>query len=65
MGLPLTMAEIDLTPEDLPACAAKAAGGSVHEWGNWPYEVTEEAFVQAILDADRCGREFLAARKSA
>lgn len=61
MKLPLTMEQIDLTPEDLPACAAKAAGGSVHEWGNWPYQVTEEMFVQAILDADRCGREFLAA----
>lgn len=63
MKLPLTMDEIDLTPEDLPICTAKAAGGTVHEWGNWPYEVTEEGFAQAILDADRRGREFLATVK--
>ena len=61
MKLPLTMEQIDLRAEDLPACAAKAAGGSVHEWGNWPYKVSQEMFEQAILDADRCGREFLAA----
>ena len=59
MKLPLTMDDIDLSPEDLPVCAAKAAGGSVHEWGNWPYELTEDEFAQAILEADRCGKEFL------
>ncbi len=60
MGLPLTMEQIDLKEEDLPACVAKAADGSVAEWGKWPYEVTQEMFIQAILDADKCGREFLA-----
>ena len=43
------------------ACAAKAADGSVVEWGRWPYEVTEEMFVEAILEADKRGKEFLAA----
>lgn len=61
MGLPLTMEQIDLKPEDLPACVAKAADGSVIEWGCWPYEISQEDFIRAILDADRCGREFLAA----
>ena len=62
MGLPMTLEQIDLKPEDLPACLAKATDGSVRDWGNWPYAVTAEIFIQAILDADRCGREFLAAR---
>ena len=61
MKLPLTLKDIDLKPEELPACAAKAADGSVVEWGRWPYEVTEEMFVEAILEADKRGKEFLAA----
>ncbi len=61
MDLPLTLEQIDLKPEELPACAAKAADGSVVEWGRWPYEVTEEMFVEAILEADKRGKEFLAA----
>ena len=62
MGLPMTLEQIDLKIEDLPACLAKATDGGVRDWGNWPYAVTAEIFIQAILDADRCGREFLAAR---
>ena len=50
MGFPVTMDEVALKPEDLPACAAKAADGSVAEWGKWPYEVTEQDFVDAIVD---------------
>ena len=61
MKLPLTLKDIDLKPEELPACAVKAADPSVVEWGRWPYEVTQEDFVQAILEADKRGQEFLAA----
>ena len=53
--------KMGLKEEELPACAAKAADGSVVEWGRWPYEVTEEMFVEAILEADKRGKEFLAA----
>lgn len=62
MGLPMTLEQIDLKPEELPVCLAKATDGSVRDWGNWPYEVTAETFIQAILDADRLGREYLAAK---
>ncbi len=63
MGFPVTMDEVSLKPEDLPACAAKAADGSVAEWGRWPYEVTQQDFVDAILEMDKYGKAYLASLK--
>ena len=63
MGFPVTMDEVALKPEDLPACAAKAADGSVAEWGKWPYEVTQQDFCDAILEMDKYGKEYLASLK--
>ena len=63
MGFPCTLDEINLKPEQLPACAAKAADGSVVEWGRWPYEVTEQDFIDAILETDKYGKEMLASLK--
>ena len=57
IGLPVTMAQIDLTPSDLPVIARKAS--SVVEWRCAPGRPTEEAFIQAILDADAAGAEAL------
>lgn len=54
VGLPVTLEEIELTPEDLKTVAAKAA--TVLEWTKAPYRVTEEGFIQAMLEADRRGR---------
>ena len=59
MGLPVTIAQIDLTPEDLSAVGDKAADGSILEWSKTPYPLTKEMFVQAILDVDKYGQEFL------
>ena len=58
LGLPTTMKDIDLTPEDLPAIADKAADGSIVEWGKWPYDVTKQGFIDAILEASKYGEEF-------
>jgi len=58
VGLPVTMAEIDLKEADLPPVAEKAS--TVTEWDKVPYEVTKEMFVQAILDVDARGRKYLA-----
>ncbi len=58
LGLPTTMADIDLTSDDLPTVAAKAA--SVIEWQYAPGTPTQEKFIQAILDTDQYGRENIA-----
>lgn len=54
IGLPVTMAQIGLTPADLPIIAKKAS--SVMEWQLVPGNPTEEKFIQAILDADAAGK---------
>lgn len=54
IGLPVTLAEIELTEADLQTVADKAA--TVLEWSKAPYPVTKEAFMQAMRDADAAGR---------
>ena len=58
IGLPCTLGEIALTPDDVPAIAHKAA--SVVEWKYVPGNPTENAFINAILATDKAGKEFLA-----
>lgn len=59
IGLPCTLSEIALTPEDVPVIAHKAS--SVVEWKYAPGNPTEERFIKAILDTDEAGKAFLAA----
>lgn len=58
IGLPCTLGEIALTPDDVPAIAHKAA--SVVEWKYVPGNPTENALINAILATDKAGKEFLA-----
>lgn len=55
LGLPVTLADVDLTLEDIPALCAAA-----HETSEWksakPEPFTDEKFAQAIRDADAYGR---------
>ena len=56
MGLPLTMADIGLTDEDLPAVAERSS--VTKEWTCVPYEVTKEKFIAAIKECDERGKKF-------
>ena len=58
IGLPCTLGEIALNPDDVPAIAHKAASGV--EWKYVPGNPTEDAFINAILATDKAGKEFLA-----
>ncbi|MCI2047843.1 MAG: iron-containing alcohol dehydrogenase family protein [Faecalibacterium sp.] len=58
IGLPVTLAQVDLAEKDLQTVADKAA--TVLEWTRAPYAVTKEAFMQAMRDADAAGRAYLA-----
>ena len=58
IGLPVTLAQLELTEDDLQAVAEKAS--TVLEWTKAPYTVTKEAFVQAMKDADAAGKALLA-----
>ena len=55
VGLPVTLAELNLTPEDVSKIVKKAS--TVVEWRYIPGTPTEERFRQAILETDRVGRE--------
>ncbi len=57
IGLPVTMADIGLKKEDLQAVADKAS--TVVEWDKVPGEPSKEKFIQAIIDTDIAGKEFL------
>lgn len=57
IGLPVTLSEIGLAEGDLQTIADKAS--SVLEWTRAPYEVSKEAFKQAMLDADAAGQNYL------
>ncbi len=54
LGLPVTLADVDLSVEDIPALCAAA-----HETSEWksakPEPFTDEKFAQAIRDADAYG----------
>ena len=57
MGLPVTLAQIDLTEADLQTVADKAA--TVLEWTCSLQTFTKEAFIQAMRDADAAGKNYL------
>lgn len=54
IGLPICLADLELTPADLAPLAAKAK--TVTEWHCAPYELTEEAFIAAALECDEAGK---------
>jgi glycerol dehydrogenase len=58
IGLPITLEEIEMTEQDLPKVAKKAA--SVVEWTYVPGAPTEERFIKAIKDTDEAGKNFSA-----
>ena len=55
VGLPVTLAQVGLTKEDLPALADKAS--KVPGWHVDGYEPTKEKFMQAVLNVDALGRK--------
>lgn len=55
IGLPVTLAELDIRPEDVETIVNKAA--TVVEWGYVPGAPTKERFADAIFETDRVGRE--------
>ena len=57
VGLPVTLAQIDLTEADLQTVADKAA--TVLEWTCSLQTFTREAFMQAMRDTDAAGRSYL------
>lgn len=55
VGLPVTLAQVGLTKEDLPALTDKAS--KVPGWHVDGYELTKEKFMQAVLNVDALGRK--------
>lgn len=53
MGMPVCLADLDLTAEDLPAMTKKAMTST--EWKNAPAGLTPKRFMKAVLDADAVG----------
>lgn len=56
MGLPITMEDIGLTENDLPALAEK--GSTVTEWKCTPYPMNKETLIQKIMECDAAGKDF-------
>lgn len=56
IGLPITLADIGLTYDDLDIIAKKASTSV--EWSYLPGNPTEEKFIKAIKDTDTAGRSF-------
>lgn len=54
VGLPVCLKDLDLTPQDLPVMAQKAA--TVTEWGCVPYLMDKQRFIDAILECDQFGQ---------
>lgn len=54
LGLPVTLEQLDIRKEDLPAIAEKAS--TTTEWTCVPEPLTKEAFIAAIEGADAYGR---------
>lgn len=57
IGLPVTMAEIGLREEDLPALAQKSS--TVTEWTCTPYAMDQKTLMEKILECDAAGKTFL------
>lgn len=56
VNLPVCLDDSEIKKDDLPKMAAKANGTT--EWGCAPYEVTEDKFVQAVLECDEAGQAY-------
>lgn len=54
LGLPVTLAQIGVTEEDIPGIVERAQ--RTNEWGRAPYPFTPERFEKAIREADAHGR---------
>ena len=65
LGLPTTLADLDITPEsvdaDLDIIVERAQ--KTNEWGRAPYGFTPDRFRQAILDTDAYGRAVASGEK--
>lgn len=61
LGLPMTMADIELPESDLPTLVEKSA--SMSNWNYVPTPITKEQFTQAILDTDKAAKAWLAANQ--
>ncbi len=59
LGLPVTLAEMDITEEAQVEAIVEAAQ-SIREWKCTPFEMTKEIFRNAIYKADAVGRRILA-----
>lgn len=55
LGLPVTLAEIDLKTSDVQVIADKAV--TLADWQAVYRKITKEEFISAILEADRYGRQ--------
>ena len=53
IGLPVTLAEMDIRDEDLKAIADKAE--TVLEWEKVPYKMSKERFIEVIRETSRAG----------
>lgn len=58
VGLPVCLADMDLTVDDVDAITELAA--TTTEYVATPYKVSKEAYAKAVVEADRLGREYLA-----
>ena len=58
VGLPVTLAQIELGEENLQTIADKAS--TVVEWTSSLFAFTKDAFMQAMRDADAAGKAYLA-----
>lgn len=58
VGLPITLADIEITEADLDAVADKAE--TTVEWTSSKYTFTKESFKQAMRDVDAAGKAYLA-----
>ncbi len=61
IGLPVCLADMDLTPDDLAAIADKAE--TVLEWSCVPQPADRQRFIDAMLECDAMGRRMFAEKK--
>lgn len=62
MGLPVCFDDIEVTEDEFEAMADKAMTST--EWEFRPKDVTREKFIQCMIDENKIGREFLAAKQN-
>lgn len=61
IGLPVTLAQIELEEKDLQVVADRAE--KTTEWTSTTYTYTKEAFMQAMRDTDAAGKAYIASLK--